>query len=249
MVTPGRLSPKARGWLRHLWRKAMTPDDWSSTGKPHPWWDAYSLAPMLSYPRFDLSELSYALLIMARKTPAWREAYVRILDELIRRHTTHWAAVDWLTQIGPDPDRARYPKAYKALIPKHLWGQYDVPGWTANGVEPWGLQPDPIGSPGNLFFRGFFNLLLGIYRDVAGTDAWDRPSTSPGLRTGPFPGATARSTGSSRTSGARSGMGRIAKTPRSGPSACPPRASACSSAIIPWAGTVTGWWTAGSRTS
>jgi hypothetical protein len=181
MVSTAMLSGKSQGWLRHLWRKATTPDDWSRSGEPHPWWDRYSFPPMLSYPRFDLSESSYALLIMARKTPAWREVYVRILDELARRHTTWWAAVDWLTQIGPDPKRASYPRAYKGLIPKQLWGQYDVPGWTANGVEPWGLQPDPIGAPGNLFFRGWFNLLLAIHRDVSGTDAWDKPFEVTGL--------------------------------------------------------------------
>jgi hypothetical protein len=181
MVSAATLSPKARGWLRFLWRKATTPDDWSREGKPHPWWDAYSMPPMLNFARFDLSESSYGLLVMARKTPAWREVYVRILDEMIRRHTTYWAAIDWLTYLGPDPKRANYPKAYKRLIPKHLWGKYDVPGWTANGVEPWGLQPDPIGSDGNLFFRGFFNLMLAIYRDVAGTDTWDKPFEVTGL--------------------------------------------------------------------
>ena len=181
MVNTAALSPKAQGWLRHLWRKATTEDDWTRAGKPHPWWDGYSMPPMLNFPRFDLSESSYGLLIMARKTPAWREVYVRILDELLKRHTTYWAAIDWLTYLGPDPKRANYPKAYKRLIPKHLWGQYDVPGWTANGVEPWGLSPDPIGSEGNLFFRGFFNLMLAIYRDVAGTDAWDKPFEVTGL--------------------------------------------------------------------
>ena len=34
-----RLKPEVRGWLRHLWRKAMTRDDWSRGGEPHPWWD------------------------------------------------------------------------------------------------------------------------------------------------------------------------------------------------------------------
>ena len=102
-----RLKPEVRGFLRHIWRKAMTPDDWSRSGKPHPWWDDKSLAPMLSFPRFDLSESSYAFLLLARKTPAWREVYTKILDELIRRHTTYWAAVDWLTQIGPDPAGAQ----------------------------------------------------------------------------------------------------------------------------------------------
>jgi len=181
------LNERTRGWLRHLWRKATTEDDWSSAGDPHPWWDRYSLEPILSFPRFDLSESSYALLLMGRKTPAWRHVYTRILDELVRRHTTHWAAVDWLTQIGPDPDRANYPSRYKALIPKDLWGEYDVPGWTANGVEPWGLQPDPIGSDGNLFFRGFFSLLLGIHRAVSGETTWERPFEMTGLEDRTFP--------------------------------------------------------------
>ena len=175
------LKPEVRGWLRHIWRKATTEDDWSRSGTPHPWWDRYSLAPMLSFPRFDLSESSYAFLLLARKTPAWREVYTEVLDRLLRRHTTYWAAVDWLSQIGPDPDRARYPKAYKRLIPKDLWGRYDVPGWTANGTPPWGLQPDPIGATGNLFFRGFFNLMLGIHREVSGESTWERPFDVVGL--------------------------------------------------------------------
>jgi hypothetical protein len=181
------LSPKARGWLRHIWRKATTPDDWSRDGEPHPWWDRYSVAPVLNFPRFDLSATSYTLLVMARRTPAWREVYVRILDELIGRHTTFWAAVDWLTQIGPDPDRLKYPEAYRTLIPQDLWGRYDVPGWTANGIAPWGLSPDPIGSQGNLFFRGYLNLMLAIHRDVSGADTWDRPFDVTGLGDRRFP--------------------------------------------------------------
>ena len=175
------LSEKGQGWLHYLWRKATTEDDWSKNGKPHPWWDSYSFPPMLNFARFDLSESSYGLLVMARKTPAWREVYGRILDELVRRHTTYWAAIDWLTQFGPDPDRARYPKAYKRLIPKHLWGNYDTPGWVANGIAPWPLSPDPIGSAGNLFFRGFFNLILAIHRDVTGSDKWNHPFAVTGL--------------------------------------------------------------------
>ena len=182
-----RLKPEVRGWVRHLWRKAMTPDDWSRNGKPHPWWDDKSLAPMLSFARFDLSESSYGLLLLGRKTPAWREVYAKILDELIRRHTTYWAAIDWLTMLGPDPNRANYPKKYRPLIPKDLWGKYDVPGWTANGIEPWGLQPDPIGSTGNLFFRGFFNLMLAIHRAVSGEPTWDKPFEVTGLDDRAFP--------------------------------------------------------------
>ena len=33
------LNARARGWLQFLWRKATTPDDWSESGTPHPWWD------------------------------------------------------------------------------------------------------------------------------------------------------------------------------------------------------------------
>ncbi|WP_199699130.1 hypothetical protein [Oleomonas cavernae] len=54
------------------------------------------------------------------------------------------------------------------MIPEKLRGRYAMPGWTANGVEPWGLQPDPIGCDGNLFYRGWLNLLLGMRRYVSG---------------------------------------------------------------------------------
>jgi len=58
-----------------------------------------------------------------------------------------------------------------------LVGHYDMPGWTANGIEPWGLQMDPIGADGNLFYKGFFNLLLGLYRYVSGDTKWSRSFT------------------------------------------------------------------------
>ena len=62
-----------------------------------------------------------------------------------------------------------------AAIPEHLRGRYNRIGCTANGIEPWGLSRDPIGSEGNLFFRGWFNLLLGVYRYVSGDDKYERP--------------------------------------------------------------------------
>ena len=102
---------RTRGWLRFLWQKATFPDDWSYTGEeelpwgiglprdeinwdydgegPHPWWDHYTGAPMLSYPRFDLVDSSYAVMLMADQTPAWREVYTRIMDELATRHTAY----------------------------------------------------------------------------------------------------------------------------------------------------------------
>jgi len=149
------LGDRALGWLRFLHRKATTPDDWSAAGHPAPWWDDRSTPPVLNFARFDLSESSYAVPMMADVTPAWREVYVEIMDGLLARHTTHWAAIDWLTQIGHDPDRANYPEEMVRLwLPQHLAGEYDMPGWTANGVEPWGLAPDPVGAEGNLFLQG-----------------------------------------------------------------------------------------------
>ena len=69
--------------------------------------------------------------------------------------------IGWI-RSGPTRGATIIPKAgTRLLIPKHLRGQYDVPGWTANGVEPWGLQMDPIGADGNLF-------LQGLVPDVAG---------------------------------------------------------------------------------
>lgn len=100
------LDDRAQGWLRYLHRKATTPDDWDRTGVPHPHWDDHSDPPMLCWHRFDLIDSTYAIALMADRTPAWREVYGRILDELIFRHTGWWAARDWLTQIGHDPDRA-----------------------------------------------------------------------------------------------------------------------------------------------
>jgi len=182
MADRAALSEQSRGWLRHMWEKATTPDDWSSSGEPHPWWDRYSTAPMCAFPRFDLFEPSYALAIMSDLTPAWREVYARIADGLVARHTTFWAAIDWLTLIGPDPGLDRYPPEWQIFVPEQLRGRYEVCGWTANGVEPWGLQPDPIGADGNLFFRGYLNLLLGLYRYIAGDDKWDRPFPVTGYR-------------------------------------------------------------------
>ncbi|HJP36195.1 MAG: hypothetical protein QF609_03470 [Gammaproteobacteria bacterium] len=170
-----RLDERARGWLRFIWDKATTEDDWSVDGEPHPWWDRYSTPPMCSLGRFDLHETGYVLPVMCDITPAWREAYTRIADELVMRHTTFQAAIDWLTMIGNDPDQQNYPPEWLAVSPEHLRGHYDSPGWVANGVEPWGLQPDPVGSDGNFFFRAFFNLLLCFYRYVSGDAKWEQP--------------------------------------------------------------------------
>jgi hypothetical protein len=154
-----------------MWDKATTDDDWSDQGEPHPWWDRYSEPPMCAFPRFDIAEMAYVLPMMLEATPAWREGYTRILDELARRYVSFWGGVDWHTLIGPDPYVDRYPPEWLMVAPEHLRGRYALPGWTGNGVEPWGLQPDPVGCDGNLFYRGWLNLLLGMRQYVSGRRA------------------------------------------------------------------------------
>jgi hypothetical protein len=172
------LSERSRGWLKYLHRKANTPDSWDRGGHPSPLWDDKSNPPTDSFARFDLIHSSYAIPLMADTTPAWREGYAAILDQLLQRYGTYWGAIDWLTQIGHDPQRGHYPEDWvRRYIPPDRVGDYDVPGWTANGTPPWGLQMDPIGADGNLFYKGFFNLLLGLYRYVSGDDKWCHPFT------------------------------------------------------------------------
>jgi len=170
------LNNRAQGWLNFLYQKATTPDDWSEDGSPNEWWDQISTAPMCAFPRFDLQESTYAIGLMADTTPAWREIYSEILDEIAERSITYWAAVDWLTQFGHDPDRKDYPEVWRGtLIPEEFWGEYDAPGWTANGVAPWGFHADPIGADGNLFFKGWLNLTQSMHTYVSGYDKWSSP--------------------------------------------------------------------------
>jgi hypothetical protein len=189
---PPGLSDRALGWLRYIWEKATTPDDWSDRGEPHPWWDRYCQPPICSYPRFDLQYMAYVLPVMIEATPAWREVYLRIADELVRRYTSFWGAVDWITLIGPDPGVDRYPPEFFSLIPEKLRGRYAPPGWTGNGIEPWGLQPDPVGADGNLFYRGWLGLLLGMRRYVSGKADEDEPFDVTGYRNRQFTWTHAR---------------------------------------------------------
>eukprot|EP00937_MAST-01D_sp_MAST-1D-sp2_P002113 g2113.t1 len=140
------LTLRARGWLRFLHRKACAPhgpgthDDWSehSPTGPHEWWDRVTGGPMSNFPRFDLHESAYAVLLYAQRTPAYRELYTAILDGLADRYRTHWSAVDFLNQFGPDDrSRAHYPEVWRGrLVPAESWREYDTPGWTANGCSP-----------------------------------------------------------------------------------------------------------------
>lgn len=169
-------SERSRGWLRYLHRKATTPDSWDKNGQPHPHWDGVTGEPRRSWHRFDPITSSYGVALLADTTPAWPDVYGRILDEFLTRLTGYWAAKDWLEQIGDDPRRTQYPEEwYQTMIPKSLRGHYDVPGWTANGVEPWGLQMDPIGADGNLFYKADMLIVMSFYLYVTGDEKWDAP--------------------------------------------------------------------------
>mmetsp|Transcript_8237 Transcript_8237/g.24438 ORF Transcript_8237/g.24438 Transcript_8237/m.24438 type:complete len:302 (+) Transcript_8237:90-995(+) len=168
---------RVRGWLRHVWRKATTPDDWSATGTPHEWWDKMTGPPMTSFPRFDLQEIAYPIALLANRTPAWREVYGEILHRCAERYTTHWSAVDWLNQIDNDPDQMRYPRHWKgSLIPAAVFGKgYNTPGWTGNGLGKNGIEADPIEADGMLFFKGWMALVLTLADKVSGETRWDTP--------------------------------------------------------------------------
>eukprot|EP01045_Picozoa_sp_COSAG04_P044594 COSAG04_NODE_15209_length_539_cov_1.393182_2_plen_148_part_01 len=116
------------------------------------------------------------------------------------RSTQFWAAVDWLTQFGDDPDREIYPESWNgALVPAPFWGSYNTPGWTANGTNPYPtkaeraakpfcessdewVQPDPIAAEAMLFFKGWLLLNMGVYARVSGDTAkWEREWTMSGI--------------------------------------------------------------------
>ena len=173
------VNDRCRKWLRYQYRKCTTEDDWSINGDPHEWWDRYTSTPMLNYPRFDCSESSYFFLLIADKTPAWREVYTTCLEGFTRRHCDFWGAVDWNTQFGEDPDWENYLSAWKGtIIPEPFFGNYNTPGWTANGIEhPQGynksvVQGDPLNANGMLFFKGWLSLLMGIRERVGGDAKW-----------------------------------------------------------------------------
>lgn len=173
------LNERALGWLRHLHEKATTVDDWSyHSAGPHEWWDKTTMSPMCSWPRWDLQESSYAVALMADKTPAWREVYTEILDGLSRRYIQHWGAVDFLNQFGSDPKAAEYPAQLRALIPPGTFGSYDAPGWTGNGLNKFpdgtavGYEKDAVGAEGMLFYKGFLVLIMSIYTRVSGDDKY-----------------------------------------------------------------------------
>lgn len=150
----GGTSDRARGWLRYLHRKAFTPDNWDKGGQPLEWWDDRSTPPMLNFCRFDLLDSTYAVALMADKTPAWREVYSGVLDQLVMRHTTYHFAIDWLTLIGHDPKRANYPEEYRGLIPAAHWGTTTRRGGPRTASSRGGCRWTPSVRTGTCSTRG-----------------------------------------------------------------------------------------------
>jgi hypothetical protein len=78
-------SARCRGWLRYLYRKATTPDNWDKDGRPHAHWDGISGEPTASWHRMDLSHSSYAMVRDGAHTFTW--THTAIAEHL----TTQWA--------------------------------------------------------------------------------------------------------------------------------------------------------------
>ena len=168
------LSERALGWLHYMHRKVNLADDWSKKGKPSEAWDDKTAPPTLNWHRFDLTFGSVAISMMAEVTPAWREVYEEILNSLAHRMTTYWAWHDWIEQRAEDPAREAYPPIYyQLLIPPGYAGKYNVPGYAGNGLSRHSFEPDPIATSGNLYYKGFLNLIIGLYEYVSGSDIYD----------------------------------------------------------------------------
>ena len=171
------LSDRSLGWLRSLDRKAATADNWDRDGRPHPHWDDPTGAPVPANLRGDLVESALALGLMALRTPAWTDRYSSIADHLIERHLRWWGAADWLTQLGHDagPGTDPDPEWDRRQAQRQGGADADGPGWAANGVEPWGLQLDPVLADGNLSYKASLLLLLGIRATINPDGRWNRP--------------------------------------------------------------------------
>ena len=165
------LSEEAMGWLAYMNRKVELDGTWAKDGKPHEAWDNVSGAPVQNLYRYDLTYGSFAVAMMAELTPAWREGYSKILSFLVDRYFEYWAFCDWVEEKGQDPGRLDYPEVmYKNLMPEGYAGRYSKPGWAANGIGPYGYNPDPVYGNGmaNIMYKGYLNLSIGLYEYVSG---------------------------------------------------------------------------------
>ena len=174
---PGKthLTDEAMGWLAYLDRKTTLNETWFKEDAMHEAWDNKTQPPIMPYYRYDLTYATYGLGLMAENTPAWREQYGKILKYAADRFLEYHAMWDWIECAGPDPNRANYPAETEFIFPKGYFGKYDMPGWAANGIEPYQYDPDPVRGNGvcNLMYKGYLNLVLGFYNYITGDATYD----------------------------------------------------------------------------
>jgi hypothetical protein len=133
----------------------------------------------MSYPRYELTWLAWSMGLMRQTTPAWREVYATVLKYASERYMEYHALNEWIEQRGPDPKRGSYPAAFDRLLPAGRRGSYDLPGWAANGREPYPYDANPLHAGGkfNLMYKGYMNYVHLMYRYVSGDARLDRGFT------------------------------------------------------------------------
>lgn len=163
---------RAAGWLRFLERKLAIPeDDWSKSGTPALAWDNISGAPTSSWYRFDAIGIATTLMLASRGGTLDTRVAAALLDGIVDRLRRYHGFNEWVEQQGPDPKHDDYPKAWRGtLIPESLWGSYDTPGWASNGIQGKGFEPNPVEAQGAIYFKGFFNYVLGLRALIEPTD-------------------------------------------------------------------------------
>ena len=168
---------RAQGWLRYLKRKfSLAGDDWSSSGTPSPAWDNMSGAPTTNWYRFDAIGVATTLALGSRSGRLEREVAGPMMDGIVDRLRQYHGFNEWVEQRGPDPQRDEYPSTWKGtLIPESVWGSYDSPGSASNGAQPNGFEPNPIEAQGAIYYKGFFNYVLGMRTIVEPSADSDEP--------------------------------------------------------------------------
>lgn len=164
MEVTDQLESRANGWLRFLERKLnLREDDWSRSGTPSSAWDNMSGAPTTNWYRFDAVGVATTLALGSRVGRLECEVTGSMLDGIVDRLRKYHGFNEWVEQQGPDPQRSQYPPVWQGtLIPESLWGSYDSPGWASNGAQANGFEPNPIEAQGAIYYKGFFNYVLGL---------------------------------------------------------------------------------------
>jgi hypothetical protein len=107
--------------------------------------------------------MAITLAMAAKSGTLDRDSAVTLLAGICDRLRQYHGFNEWVEQRGPDPRRADYPQGWRGLlIPLEVWGSYDCPGWAANGRQEVGFEPNPIEAQGAIYYKGFFNLVLGL---------------------------------------------------------------------------------------